>query len=149
MPPFWMMTSSNGNIFRIIGPLWGVIGGFLSLRPVMWSFDVFFGLCLNKWSSKQLRRQWFETPSCSLWHHCNGIQLFKCISMKLNYGMLMHMLQKFYSSAPVYIPMIHYWLGIMAWCQIGSNPWPWQMMSWSTDTNMHSQTKFKGVAVAY
>ena len=24
------------------------------------------------WLSEQLRLQWFETPSRSLWHHCNG-----------------------------------------------------------------------------
>ena len=30
------------------------------------------GLCLNKRLSKQLRPQWFETPSYSLWRHCNS-----------------------------------------------------------------------------
>ena len=38
-------------------------------RPVTQS-DVFFDLCLNKWSSKQSRR-WFETPSRLLSRHCN------------------------------------------------------------------------------
>ena len=36
-----MMTLSNGNIFRVTGPLWGdpsVTGGFPSQRPVMFSF---------------------------------------------------------------------------------------------------------------
>ena len=69
-----MMTSSNGNIFYVTGPLWGnspVTGEFPSQRPVMWSFDVFFNLRLNKRVSKQLRPWWFETPSCSLWRHCN------------------------------------------------------------------------------
>ena len=39
-----------------------------------WSraFGVFFYLRLNKRLSKQTRRRWFETPSCSLWRHCNG-----------------------------------------------------------------------------
>ena len=32
-----------------------VTGGFPSQRPVMWSFDVFYDLCLNKWLSKQSR----------------------------------------------------------------------------------------------
>ena len=39
----FMMTSSNGSIFRVAGPLWGeppVIGGFPSQRPVTRSFDV-------------------------------------------------------------------------------------------------------------
>ena len=66
------MTSSSVNIFCIIGPLWGITGGFQ--RPVMWRFDVFFDLCLNKWLSKQLRCQWCETPSRLLWHECKGIK---------------------------------------------------------------------------
>ena len=69
-----MMTSSNGNIFRVTGPLWGnspVIGEFPSQRPVTRSFDVFFDLRLNKRLSKQSWDWWFETPSGSLWRHCN------------------------------------------------------------------------------
>ena len=48
-----------------------VTGEFPSQRPVTRSFDVFFDLCPNKWLSKQSWGWWFETPSCSLWHHCN------------------------------------------------------------------------------
>ena len=55
-----MLTSSNGNIFRVTGQ-----------SPMARSFDVFFDLCLNKWSSKQSWGWWFETPLCSLWRHCN------------------------------------------------------------------------------
>ena len=44
---------------------------FPSQRPVTQSFDVFFELCLNKRLSKLSTRRWFETPSRSLWHHCN------------------------------------------------------------------------------
>ena len=69
-----MMTSSNGNIFRVTGPLWGnspVIGEFSSQRPVTRSFDVFLDLRLNKRLSKQSWDWWFETPSGSLWRHCN------------------------------------------------------------------------------
>ena len=44
---------------------------FPSQRPVMRSFDVFLDLRLNKRLSKQSWGWWFETPSCSLWHHCN------------------------------------------------------------------------------
>ena len=43
-----------------------VIGEFPSQRPVMWSFDVFFDLHLNKRLSKQSRCQWFEMQSYSL-----------------------------------------------------------------------------------
>ena len=49
-----------------------VTGEFPAQRPVTRSFDVFFDLRLNKQLSKQSRGWWFETPSCSLWRHCNG-----------------------------------------------------------------------------
>ena len=45
-------------------------GGFPSKGPVTGSFDVFVDLRLNKRLSKQSRRRWFDTSSCSLWHHC-------------------------------------------------------------------------------
>ena len=48
-----------------------VIGEFPLQRPVTRSFDVFFDLPLNKQLSKQSWSWWFETPSCSLWCHCN------------------------------------------------------------------------------
>ena len=48
-----------------------VTGGFPSQRPVTWSFDVFFDLCLKKQLSKPSRRWWIETLSRSLWRHCN------------------------------------------------------------------------------
>ena len=51
-----MMTSSNGNIFRVTGPLCGEFTGpgeFPTQRPVTQSFDVFFDLRLNKRLSKQ------------------------------------------------------------------------------------------------
>ena len=70
-----MMTSSNGNIFRVTGPLCGEFTGpgeFLAQRPVTWSFDVFFDLRLNKRLSKQSWGWWFETLSRPLWRHCNG-----------------------------------------------------------------------------
>ena len=74
----FMMTSSNGNISRVTGPLCGEFTGpgeFPTQRPVTWSFDVFFDLRVNKRLSKQPWGWWFETPSWSLWHHCNGIKL--------------------------------------------------------------------------
>ena len=51
-----MMTSSNGNIFRVTGPLCGEFTGtgeFPAQRPVTRSFDVFFDLRLNKQLNKQ------------------------------------------------------------------------------------------------
>ena len=69
-----MMTSSNGNIFRVIGPLCGEFTGpgeFPTQRPVTRSFDVYFDLRLNKRLSKQPWGWWFETLSWSLCRHCN------------------------------------------------------------------------------
>ena len=57
--------------------VWGtpVTGEFPSPRPVMRVVDVLFDLRLNKRLSKQSRRRWFETPSRSLWPHCNDWQI--------------------------------------------------------------------------
>ena len=73
----FMMTSSNGNIFRITGPLC-VRGIYRSPvnsphteRPVTRSCDLFFNLRLNNRLSKQSRRRWSETPTRSFWCHCN------------------------------------------------------------------------------
>ena len=52
-----------------------VTGEFPSQMPVPWSFDVFFDLRLNKRFNKLWRRWWFETPSHSLWCHCNALEI--------------------------------------------------------------------------
>ena len=72
-----IMTPSNGNIFRVSGPLWGESIGQRCISPhkgqwreaLMFSFDRH----LNKRLNKQSRRWWFETPSRSLLHHWNGV----------------------------------------------------------------------------
>ena len=48
-----------------------VAGEFPSQKSEPRGFEVFFDLSLNKRLSKQSRRQWFETPSRSLWRHYN------------------------------------------------------------------------------
>ena len=76
-PLMWyshMMTSSNGNICRVTGPLCGEFTGpgeFPTQRPVTRSFDVYFDLRLNKRLSKQPWGWWFETLLCPLWRHSN------------------------------------------------------------------------------
>ena len=77
-------TSSNGNIFRywpfVRGIHRTVTGEFPAQRPVMRSFDVFFVLRLNKRLSDQSWGWLSETPSRSLWHHCNvGIEVWNVI----------------------------------------------------------------------
>ena len=50
-----------------------VAGEFPSQRPVTRSFDVFYDLRRKKRLSKQSKRWWFETSSCSLWRHRNEV----------------------------------------------------------------------------
>ena len=72
-----MMTSSNGNIFRVTGHLCGEFTGHRWIpaqRPVTRSFDVFFDLRLNTRLSKQWWGWWFEAPSRPLWRHCNVVE---------------------------------------------------------------------------
>ena len=76
--PWWnliyMMTSSNGNIFRVTDPFCGEFTGpveFPTQRPVTQSVDVFY-LRLNKRLSKQPWGWWFDTPSWLSWRQCNG-----------------------------------------------------------------------------
>ena len=69
-----MMTSSNGNIFRVTGHLSEEFTGprwIPAQRPVTQSFDVFFDLCLKNRLSKQSWGWWFEMLSRSLWRHRN------------------------------------------------------------------------------
>ena len=71
-----MMTSSNGNIFHVTGPLCGEITGHRWIPHIkasdaeLWGF---FDLRLNKRFSKQSWDWWFETSSRSLWRHCNNV----------------------------------------------------------------------------
>ena len=72
--PGYIMTSSNGSIFRVTGLCAGnspVSVDFPAQRPVTRSFDIFlFDLRLNKRLSEQPWGSWFETSSCPLWRHC-------------------------------------------------------------------------------
>ena len=82
------MTSSNGNIFRVTGPLCGEFTGpgeFPTQRPVTRSFDVFFDIRLNKRLSKQPWGWWFETLSWSLWYHCNVLMHWRYCSLALSH----------------------------------------------------------------
>ena len=63
---FFMMTSSNGNIFRVTGPLCGEFTGLRWIPRIKASdaeLDVFFDLHPIKRLSKHSRSWLFETPS--------------------------------------------------------------------------------------
>ena len=70
-----MMTSSNGNIFRATGHLCGEFTGHRWIpRKKASDAELWWFLWLvYKRLSKQLWSWWFETPSYTLWHHCNGL----------------------------------------------------------------------------
>ena len=69
-----------------------VTGEFPAQRSVMWNFDVYFDLHLNKQLSKQSWGWWFEMPSHPLWRHHNVTTLWnKSLSL----------LKSFYFSASV------------------------------------------------
>ena len=43
-------------------------------------------ICLNQELNKLWRRRWFESPSCSVWRHCNrGIALIKTVDVVCPY----------------------------------------------------------------
>ena len=83
-----MMLSSNGNIFRVTGPLLGEFSGHRWIplkKPVTRNFDVFFDLRQNKRLSKPSTRWWlrrhrthygvtvmivFEMMAASIMSHC-------------------------------------------------------------------------------
>ena len=75
-PSMVMMSSSNGDIPRVTGPLgWGS-AAHQQISPTKASdteLRYFFDLHLNKRLSKQYRRRGYKTPSHSLWRHCNDI----------------------------------------------------------------------------
>ena len=75
-----MITSSNGNIFRVTGPLCAdslVTGEFPHKGQCRGALIIFFDLCLNKRLSKHSWGCGFDTPSCPLWHHCNGYEKYR------------------------------------------------------------------------
>ena len=78
-----MMMSSNGNIFRVTGLLWWESTGPVdSHHKGRWRFDVSL-ICAwtNGWANNKHR--WFETPSHSLWRHCNSVTVFSWPNGKL------------------------------------------------------------------
>ena len=85
-----MMTSSHGRIFALLAFCAGnspVTGEFSVQRPVTRSFDIFFDLRVSKRLNKQSKRRWFETPSRSLWRHCNWLCLYDLVSSGIFLGL--------------------------------------------------------------
>ena len=72
--PSDMATSSNGNIFRVTGPLGGKFNGQRWIPRTKASdaeLRCFLRSAPEQTLRKPSRRRWFETPSRSPWRHCN------------------------------------------------------------------------------
>ena len=65
-----MMTSSNGNIFRVTGHLCGEFTGPRWI-PRTKASDADLDVIFDLRPSKQWLGWWFETLSSPLWRHCN------------------------------------------------------------------------------
>ena len=74
-----ILTSSNGNIFRANGSLWEESTGdrWIFLTKATDAKLLCFLLSAPEQMIEQSRRRWFETPSRSLWRHCNEAWQFK------------------------------------------------------------------------
>ena len=76
---FSMMTSSDGNIFRVTGFLCGEFTGhwWIPLLKAsdaeLWCF--LWSAPLDKRLGKQSWGRWFEKPLHSLWSHCNVLAM--------------------------------------------------------------------------
>ena len=75
--PNHMMTSWNGNILCVTGHFCGEFTGHRWIPRTkasdseLWCYVLFY-LRLNERLNKQSWGWWFETPSSSIWGHCNG-----------------------------------------------------------------------------
>ena len=69
----YMMASTNGNIFRVTGPLCGEFAGHRWIPPPRKVTRMFSLTCAWTWTfvDKQSRRRWYGTWSRWLWRHCN------------------------------------------------------------------------------
>ena len=146
----YMMTSSNGNIFRVTGPLWGETTGHRSIlhtKPVTRSFDVLSDLRLNKQLSKQSWGWRFETPSSPLWRHCHvdtlrpgqdgrhfADDIFKCIFFNKDLSISIKISLKFVPNGPFnHIPPL---VQMMSWRRPGDKPVSEPSMAYVTDAYM-------------
>ena len=112
-----MVTSSNGNIFHVTGPVGG--GGGIHRLPVnshhkgQWRRAWMFSLicALNKPLSKQSRGWWFETTLRSLWRHCNVIEIGEIQEMQRSLHHLKGQLTELYEAYVSLDSMLsnHFW----------------------------------------
>ena len=147
------MTSSNGNIFRVTGPLCGEFTGpgeFPTQRPVTRSFDVYFDLGPNEWLSKQWRRWWFKMPSRSLWRHCNDTyfchtsvtQVFMRLFLTQNFLILPKSSRKYDAGVTCIYPPHPLWSSILSESNLSIQA-PTNQLTFDTFVSMYELYRYK------
>ena len=110
-----MMTSWNGNIFRVTGPLCGEFTGHRWIPLTNASDAKLWCIPWPRLSGRlntHSRRQWFQTASRSLWRHCSDDEAFHSAgavcgnsSPKVSQGVL--------HGLPIWVmygvPFVRYW----------------------------------------
>ena len=68
-----MLTSYNGNAFRITSPVWGSTSpvNWRHKGPALYRFNVFL-LAWIFYLNKQSNDRWFETPMMLMWRDCDA-----------------------------------------------------------------------------
>ena len=85
----WWLLDSSQVLLGTHTPWWRyqmeTFSAWLALCAGTRSFDVFFGLRLNKRLSKQSRRWWFGKPLRSLWRHCKALQSYEICEWNITF----------------------------------------------------------------
>ena len=81
--------------------VWGISRSLVSFpHKGQWCGTlIFFNLCLNKRLSKQPNHRWLETPSRSVWRHCNVLLhcTVSCHFISIELPLFVHMIRSSYS----------------------------------------------------
>ena len=128
---YWIMiTSSNGNIFRVTGHLCGEFTGHRWIPRTkasdaeLWCF---LWSAPNKRLSKQSWGWWFETPSWSLWRQCDAkmrgyywaTKAFLCSFTFLTFFGFTH------HNLPIKCHIHNWYVPPQLSCVVACQPWMW------------------------
>ena len=140
--PF-MMTSSNGNFFRVTDPLSGEFTGIRWIPRTkasdaeLWCF---FDLRLIKRLSKHSRGWWFNTLSRPLWRHYNvwGNLDIPDLSFQSAHSTTDHNPDNEHRASSHWAPECHWWRKIWAYLPIlhcNEEQWIWYLFTKDNDEN--------------
>ena len=153
-----MMTSSNGNIFRVTGPLCGEFTGHRWI-PLTKASDAglwcFFDLCLNNRWSKQSWGWWFETPLDPLKRHCNAIlpqhytRGLECVAWWIGYVMPCQMASHcvIFILISIFVMILYLYIGIIVLYAHTSARTLWTCRGWPVPGRCRSRRTNSGPLV--